>query len=507
MNRSDRNMRFGILCDGPKLPRWQVRCIDQLLGVPGVECSVLVVTDRGANNGQQVEEWVDLSFNGRPVDQVTGFPGGGKQTIESFDLDFILAFDHRYVHPDLLSIPRYGVWAFNFELPSNMKGVEADRTSRARLVRMTDAASGVIMREGRFLAFPHSAPKTLSELHQATCKWPAEVCTQLLAGDEIFSDEKVHVNLSRSTDTMVSATKWRSLQDKISHWNNALLKDDIWNIGVVDAPIESLLQNPVPDVRWLPAPPKGRYYADPFAVRADGRLHILFEDYCLSTKKGVISAIELDGGPATEAKMVMEQPGHMSYPFLLEHDGEIFCIPATADANEVALYRAQKLPDVWQREAALLESFEGVDSSVIQFDGLWWLFCGDRRNRPNLNLYIFYAENLTGPWVAHRKNPVKSDVRSSRPAGTPFIHDGCLFRPSQDSSRGYGSGIVINRVVELSREAFREEEVALLEPDSSGPYKHGLHTICKVGDKTIVDGKARVVRLASMRNKLAKIVS
>src|SRR5690606_7803439 len=105
----------------------------------------------------------------------------------------------------------------------------------------------------------------------------------------------------------------------------------IWNIGVVDAPIESLLQNPVPDVRWLPAPPKGRYYADPFAVRADGRLHILFEDYCLSTKKGVISAIELDGGPATEAKMVMEQPGHMSYPFLLEHDGEIFCIPATAD--------------------------------------------------------------------------------------------------------------------------------------------------------------------------------
>src|SRR5690606_1434537 len=175
--------------------------------------------------------------------------------------------------------------------------------------------------------------------------------------------------------------------------------------------------------------------------------------------------------------------------------------------NEVALYRAQKLPDVWQREAALLESFEGVDSSVIQFDGLWWLFCGDRRNRPNLNLFIFYAENLTGAWVAHRQNPVKSDVRSSRPAGTPFIHDGCLFRPSQDSSRGYGSGIVINRVVELSREAFREEEVALLEPDSSGPYKHGLHTICKVGDKTIVDGKARVVRLASMRNKLAKIVS
>ncbi len=47
-------------------------------------------------------------------------------------------------------------------------------------------------------------------------------------------------------------------------------------------------------------------------------------------------------------------------------------------------------------------------------------------------------EGLEGPWEPHRRNPVKCDVRGSRPAGTPFVHGGELYRPAQDGSKRYG---------------------------------------------------------------------
>ena len=40
---------------------------------------------------------------------------------------------------------------------------------------------------------------------------------------------------------------------------------------------------------------------------------------------------------------------------------------------------------------------------------------------------------------------VKTDVRSARPAGTPFVYQGELYRPAQDCSRTYGGSIVIHR--------------------------------------------------------------
>src|SRR5213596_456309 len=55
-----------------------------------------------------------------------------------------------------------------------------------------------------------------------------------------------------------------------------------------------------------------------------------------------------------------------------------------------------------------------------------------------------------GPWRPHPGNPVKVDVRSSRPAGGPFLFGGNLYRPAQDCSRTYGGGITINRVTHLS---------------------------------------------------------
>jgi hypothetical protein len=89
---------------------------------------------------------------------------------------------------------------------------------------------------------------------------------------------------------------------------------------------------------------------------------------------------------------------------------------------------------------------------------------------------------------------VKLDIRSSRPAGTPFEHDGRLFRPAQDCAGSYGAAIVINEVTSLTPDRFSERPVARLTPEPRGPLPDGLHTLSAAGPRTLVDGKRLVWR-------------
>jgi hypothetical protein len=179
----------------------------------------------------------------------------------------------------------------------------------------------------------------------------------------------------------------------------------------------------------------------------------------------------------------------MSYPYVFAFDDEILCVPETSMAGDVRLYRAVEFPDRWELAATLIKGFPAVDSTLFQYGGMWWLLCGRHGKLSKVELYAWYATSLFGPWTPHPLNPVKCDVRSSRPAGRPFMVAGSFCRPAQDCSRTYGGAIAINRIVKLSPTTFEEELVGRIEPDSTGPYRHGIHTVCPVDGVTLIDGK------------------
>jgi hypothetical protein len=179
----------------------------------------------------------------------------------------------------------------------------------------------------------------------------------------------------------------------------------------------------------------------------------------------------------------------MSYPYLFEHKGEIYCIPEIYQAREVCLYKAEEFPHKWVKVATLIKNIAAVDSTVFEYQGRWWLTCSDFDQDPFLTLFVWHAPDLFGPWEPHACNPVKIDIGSARPAGTPFVHNGQLYRPAQDSSKAYGGRIIVNRVVRLTPTEFKEEQVAVIEPEKNGPYPDGVHTISSVGNFTLIDGK------------------
>jgi hypothetical protein len=204
---------------------------------------------------------------------------------------------------------------------------------------------------------------------------------------------------------------------------------------------------------------------------------------------------------------VLEPEFPVAHPYLLEHKGEIYCIPETCQAREIGLYRARQFPFGWRKVATLLSDFAAVDATIFQYDGRWWLTCTDNEQGVSLKLFVWHSEDLFGPWIPHAANPVKVDARSSRPGGTPFVQAGCLYRPAQDCSRTYGGRILINRIVTLTSEEFCEEPVSVIEPDSNSPYPNGMHTVSAVGSFTLIDGKRVTFNKTAFRHVLAEDIS
>ena len=199
----------------------------------------------------------------------------------------------------------------------------------------------------------------------------------------------------------------------------------------------------------------------------------------------------------------MLDPGvHASYPYLLEHDGELLCIPETAQAGRVEAWRCVEFPDRWERHATLLDDVPLLDPTIVEWGEPLVAVRHAPGPRPQRRaVAVARRHHRSGPWTAHPANPVKIDVSSSRPAGTPFVIDGVLYRPAQDCSRGYGGAVVVNRVVRLDETAFVEEPVGRVVV-GDGRYTAGTHTLAQRDGLVAVDARRRVVDLHRSRREL-----
>lgn len=202
----------------------------------------------------------------------------------------------------------------------------------------------------------------------------------------------------------------------------------------------------------------GRYYADPFLFVADGQTHLFVEEYDMASGKGLISTSLLASDGFERPRPVLETQVHLSYPHVFAHADAIWMIPESLQSRTVDLYRAESFPDRWVHEATLLENVEASDATVCQHGGLWWMFAATRSWRGSNwdTLSVFWAPELAGPWQPHAGNPILVDHRCARPAGDFFHHDGALWRPAQDCSEGYGSGLAFCRIDALDREVVRQ---------------------------------------------------
>lgn len=462
---------------------------------------------------------------------------------ESRSADLVLEFGRDPARTDRGAEVRWGTWSFRVDGRGTGELVDACREALlagrhsvwAHLVATRAGGDEVVVREGRLPLITPSLRASVASIRAELELWPAYAARTLvrsgrLEGPRIARDAGVDPDAAAGNPPGTGfVRRWlrRTMCLIRTAWNRlrlglrTLFRHDYWNVGVVRKPISAFLTpGDEGDVDWWPSPPPERFRADAFGTRRGASLLVLYEemDYAWGRGRIVGEVQELDGGRgdgpgnagATKRRdpgVAMEGEGHFSYPYLFEHDDELYCVPETADQRRVALYRAVDFPMSWEEVGTLLDDVAALDSTLFRHDGRWWLFFADRDAGPRHVLEAWHAPEIMGPWSPHAANPVKIDIHAARPAGTPFRHEGRLYRPAQDGARSYGEAVVINRVVELSPNRFVEEAVRRVTLPSDGPYPAGIHTLASVGPElTLVDGKRLGFSMAELGRRLGRLL-
>ena len=257
-----------------------------------------------------------------------------------------------------------------------------------------------------------------------------------------------------------------------------LLRRELWSIGIVRG--ENPLKLKIPGKPTLRArditDTAARMVADPFAVQENGQWYLFFEIDSVTTRQGEIGlATSSDTTNWVYRQIVLDEPFHLSYPYVFKWNGIYYMIPESHKAGAIRLYRAAPFPSGWLHAGDLIQ---GVyqDPSIVRHAGRWWIFASSGQNE---NMVIFYADELTGPWIAHAGNPViKRDRGRARCGGRIREIDGKLIRFAQDCVDRYGHRLLGFEITRLTPEEYAErpiEENPLLEPDGSGWNARRMH--------------------------------
>jgi beta-xylosidase len=215
-------------------------------------------------------------------------------------------------------------------------------------------------------------------------------------------------------------------------------------------PVPVLTHRQVSDVR-------ASFVADPFMLHRGETWHLFFEVMNADLERGQIAhATSRDLRSWTYGGLVLALDYHLSYPFVFEHEGDIYMIPETAADRSVQLLRAATFPHQWEHVSTLLRGYPFVDATLHQHDGHWYLFVDtDHRSRHSL-LRLFHAGQLTGPWVEHPSSPIRAGESGARPGGRLVTNQGNLLRFSQVCNPRYGTALEAIAIQELSPSTYRE---------------------------------------------------
>jgi hypothetical protein len=230
------------------------------------------------------------------------------------------------------------------------------------------------------------------------------------------------------------------------------------------------------DVTDVPA----KFVADPFLVKEDKIWNLFFEVYNNDTKQGDLAvATSTNTWTWKYEKVILDEPFHLSYPYVFKSEGEYYLIPESFEDNSIRLYKADDFPTKWSYVKTLVEGRDYVDNSIIFYNDKWWLFSSVGSND---TLYLHYADSLTGSWQEHLQSPiVAGDVHKARPSGRMIIYDGNLYRFTMDINPPVGTHqVMAYEITEITPTNYSEQlaqEAAIVMASGSGWNGQAMHQL------------------------------
>jgi len=438
--------------------------------------------------------------------------------IAASDLDVLINLGKVPLKGAVLNTARHGVWEFRYGqndpdssvTPGFWEIYNNEPVCRVDLIKQTDAQSQPeIIKTGIYRTFYWSWNENARKLKYRSSWLLIDSLKALAKFDgKNYQSTSYRESLPAQSHLRGEPSALQSLATVSSYftrlaWEKArrYFYNDKWSIFVQEGTSANAAWSSSQKIE----PPDECYWADPFLIKRNGRHYIFFEEYGFAEKKGFISYIELPN-PLEQnqlenirSKPVINNDYHMSYPFLLEHEGELYMIPESSENHTISLWKCDQFPDIWSKQKDLIEGISAVDSTLVNWNNKWWMFTnvdrtGAGEHYTELNIY-HTDDPINGNWLPHPQNPVVTDVTRARMAGN-FIKlpDGRLIRCNQVIKTYYGEAIGMQEVVKLSETEYEEKPHNKIEANWRKDIYRNHHTDSRDG-LAVIDACRHVFKL------------
>ncbi len=225
---------------------------------------------------------------------------------------------------------------------------------------------------------------------------------------------------------------------------------------------------------------RATFVADPFMVRHEGLWYMFFEVMSATSGHGEIGlAMSPDALTWSYSGLVLDEPFHLSFPYVFEWRGAFYMVPECATAGEVRLYRAVDFPARWECVRVLARG-RLADSGLLRHNGAWWLFtCGAPQTHDTLRLFV--ADRLMGPYREHPRSPlIAGDGHRARLGGRLITIDGQPVRFAQDCWPTYGKEVraFVMDIGDMHDFAERPlQPASVVRASGKGWNRHGMHHV------------------------------
>ena len=271
-------------------------------------------------------------------------------------------------------------------------------------------------------------------------------------------------------------------------WIKRKLSLGQWNIGLIESLNEKTIVSQITRINWLKHNYWNCCFADPFiyCVRKD-TVELFAEQIFFWRRNARLVKLTVDrrSGVLMQCTPILQLETHLSYPFIIQWNDRTYVIPENVASGRLDLYEYDEQTEKLRYLHPIIDA-PLADATIVERNNLYYLFA-TKKGADNSDLHIWVSDNIFTNYSPLFDKPFKSDLQGSRMAGAFWRQGDRLFRPAQDCSKGYGVGILLYEVIDLSPNGYQEQLVNSFYPVDRY-YDAGMHTLNIHQDIGIVDG-------------------
>jgi len=225
---------------------------------------------------------------------------------------------------------------------------------------------------------------------------------------------------------------------------------------------------------------KAYWFADPLLYSYGEKEFLFVEAYSYKHRKGEIGVFEFAENTLKYHHLI-EEPFHMSFPYVFKWKDDFYMIPETSEARELRLYKATDFPYKWELDKVLIDGENIVDTVVYVSDDVCRLIA---YNKDKNAVELYELDDLGNAIYISETKDVE---RVRRGAGNLFREDDKLFRATQVCHDVYGEYMIINECI-MEETSFCETkygEITVHNCHIDGENISKTHTL-SVDDRYIV---------------------